>query len=425
MTALSGVHLVFETARPFLLALAIGLLMGIERERAQHDAPKHAPLGSRTFTLLALLGAVAAHLDDRVLAAMLAIFAGGIILAGYFRTRLGEDGSGIGVTTEVAAMVAFVLGYLAHREAELSVMLAVITIVVLALKPRIHEFARAGLTREEVTAAITFLVIAFVVLPLLPDRPVDRFGLLNPARLWLFLVVMTGISFGGYLAVRWLGPGIGLALAGLSAGLVSSTAATVVLSRKYRESGGPAAPAAAAIVLANVASAAAQVVIVAVTFPDMVPFILPVILAEVVVGALATAGALWLLGYKPRAGEFRLENPLSLRSSVLMAGVVGGVLILASAASRVYGTGGLYVTALLGGVASAHAVTLSAATLAKNGSVAQGDAVLAIVLGFSANLALKLPLAGWFGGRRLVLAVGPPLLAMTAAGLIAFSLLRS
>jgi uncharacterized membrane protein (DUF4010 family) len=414
---------VFETARPFLLALAIGLLMGIERERAQGDGPKHDPLGSRTFTLIALLGAVAAHLDDRVLAAIVSVFAGGIILAGYFRTRLGEDGSGIGVTTEIAAMVAFVLGYLARAEALLSIMLAVITIVVLALKPRIHQFARAGLTRQEVTAAITFLVIAFVVLPLLPDRPVDPFGLVNPARLWLFLVLMAGISFGGYLAVRWLGPGIGLALAGLSAGFVSSTAGTLVLSRKYREGGGPAAPAAAGIVLANVASAAAQIVIVAVNYPEMVQMALPVIGAEVVTGVVMTAGALWVLGHRPPAGEFRLENPLSLRSAALLAAIVGVVLILTSVASRFYGTGGLYVTSLLGGAASAHAVTLTASTLAKNGSVGVRDAVFAIVLGFAANLAVKLPLAGWVGGRRLLIAVSPPLIAMTVAGFIAFFLM--
>lgn len=410
----------FETARPFLLALALGLLMGIERERAQADAPTRDPLGSRTFTLLALLGAVAAHLQDRMLSSVLAVFAGAIILAGYFRTRLGEDGAGVGVTTEVAGMAAFVLGYLARNEPELAIMLTVITIVVLALKPRIHQFARAGLKPAEVTAALTFLVISFVVLPLLPDRPIDPWSVVNPARLWLLLVLIAGISFGGYLAVRWLGPGIGLALAGLSAGFVSSTVATLVLSRKYREGGGSAAPPAAGIVLANVASAAAQMVIVAVTYPEMMTVVLPILGVEILVGSVATAAALWILGQKPVAGEFRLENPLALRPTVLLAGALGLALVLISVAVRSYGSGGLYLTSVLGGTANAHAVTLAAATLAKNGSVPVRDAVLAILLGLGANLVSKLALAGWVGGRRLLIAVAPPLLAMVVAGFVAF-----
>lgn len=412
----------FETARPFLLALAIGLLIGIERERAQADAPTRDPLGSRTFTLLALLGAVAAHIEDRAIAVVLAVFAGAIILAGYFRTRLGEEGSGVGVTTEVAAMAAFVLGYLARREVVLSIMLAVITIVVLALKPRIHQFARSGLTKREVSAALTFLVIAFVVLPLLPDRYVDPWRLVNPARLWLLLVLITGISFGGYLAVRWFGPKLGLALAGLSAGLVSSTAATLVLSQKYREGRGMAGPLAMGIVLANVASAAAQLVVVAVIYPDMVPAVLPVVVAVTAVGVLATAAALWFIGQRGQAGALSLENPLAWRPTVLLAGVLGAVLIVTSAAARLFGTAGVLAAAVLGGATNVHAVTLAVSTLASAGALPVRVAVLAILLGFLANMAVKLILAGWAGGRRLLLAVAPPMLGMMAAGVVAFVL---
>src|SRR5262245_29546334 len=102
----------FETARPFLLAIAIGLLIGPERERAHADREVHDPLGSRTFTLLAMLGAVAAYLESPAMGIVLAAFAGAIIVAGYFRTPLGKDAIGVGATTEVAAMVTFTLGYL-------------------------------------------------------------------------------------------------------------------------------------------------------------------------------------------------------------------------------------------------------------------------------------------------------------------------
>lgn len=410
----------FETARPFLLALAIGLLIGIERERAQADAPTRDPLGSRTFTLLALLGAVAGHLEDRAIAVVLAVFAGAIILAGYFRTHLGEDASGVGVTTEVAAMATFVLGYLARHEGALSIMLAVITIVVLALKPRIHQFARAGLTPREVSAALTFLVIAFVVLPLLPDRTVDPWNLFNPARLWLLFVLIAGISFGGYLAVRWLGARIGLALAGLSAGLVSSTAATLVLARKQKEGGKSAGPAAAGIVLANVASAAAQVLVVAVIYPEMVSSVLPVVGAAMVVGALVTTAALWVMGPQAAKVSFSLENPLALRPTALFAGVLGLFLILTSAASRLFGSTGVLATAAIGGTTSVHAVTVAVSTLAASGELPVRKAVLAILLAFLSNMTVKLFLSGWVGGRRLLLAVTPPMVAMMLAGVLAY-----
>lgn len=414
----------FETARPFLLALAIGLLIGIERERAKQDVRTRDPLGSRTFTLLALLGAVAAHVDDRAIAVVLAVFAGAIVLAGYFRTRLGEDNAGVGVTTEVAAMAAFVLGYLARREPALAIMIAVITLVVLALKPRIHEFARTGLTQQEVSAAITFLVIAFVVLPLLPDRAVDPWRLVNPARLWLLLVAIAGISFGGYLAVRWLGPTVGLALAGLSAGFVSSTAATCALAQRFRVGDGAAAPPAAGIVLANVASASAQIVVAAVIYPAMVPALLPVIGAAVVVGVAATAGAIWLRGRGIEAGTFQVENPLALRPTVLFAAGLAAVLLVTSAASRAWGAAGVMTTAVLGGAASAHAVTLAVTTLARGGSLDIRDAVLAVLLGFLSNMTVKLALAGWVGGRRLLLVVAPPLAGMMVAGVLALLLTR-
>lgn len=410
----------FEAARPYLLALAIGLLIGIERERAQADSPTHDPLGSRTFTLLALLGAVAAHIEQVAVAAILASFAAAVILAGYFRTRLGPEGSGVGVTTEVAAMATFTLGYLARAEPALSVMLAVITIVVLALKPRIHQFAKAGISEKELTASLTFLVISFVILPLLPDRYVDPWNLINPARLWLIFVLIAGVSFGGYVAVRLLGPGKGLALAGFSAGLVSSTAATLALAHKCRENEGLAGPAATGIVLSNVASAAAQVLVVAIIYPEMVAPLMPVVGAPIALGLLGTAAAVVVIGPRARTAGIALENPLLLKPSLFLATVLGVVLVATSAAENVFGTRGVLVTAVLGGAANVHAVTLAVSTLAASATLEVHEAVLAVLVGFVSNMVVKLCLAAWVGGRRLFLAVAPPLLGMIAAGVLAY-----
>ena len=413
-------EVVFETARPFLLALALGLLIGIERERAQADSPAHDPLGSRTFTLLALLGAVAAHVEQASIAVVLAVFSGAIILAGYFRTRLGPEGSGVGVTTEVAAMATFVLGYLARHEPVLSIMLAVIMIVVLALKPRIHQFAKAGLKQKEVSAGLTFLVIAFVVLPLLPDRYVDPWELFNPARLWLMFVLIAGMSFAGYAGVRVLGPKRGLALAGLVAGLVSSTAATLALAHRSRAGEGLTGAAATGIVLANVVSAATQIAIVAVIYADMLPAVVPVIGAPVLIGLLGTAAAALFIGRGPEAGALSIGNPVAFRSSAMLGGVLAVVLVATSAAERWFGTAGVLVTAALGGSFNVRAVTLAVSNLAGTDQLVVRAAVLAILIAFVANMAVKLVLAGWVGGRKLLLVVAPPLLGMVAAAILAF-----
>jgi uncharacterized membrane protein (DUF4010 family) len=414
----------FETARPFLLALAIGLLIGLERERAQADHPVSDPLGSRTFTLLALLGAVAAHLEEAApaLTLALAIFAGAIILAGYFRSKLGPEAEGVGVTTEVAGMATFALGYLARREMTLSIMLAVITLAVLALKPRIHEFARAGLRQAEVSAALAFLVISFVVLPLLPDRYVDPWQVLNPARLWLLLVLISGMSFAGYIAVRMLGPERGLALAGLSGGLVSSTAAALALAQKSRSAGGLEGAAATGIVLATVSSAAVQLVVVGVIYPGMVPDAVPVIGAIVAVGAIGTVGALRVIGHTPASADFSFENPLSLRASAMLALALAGVLFVSSAAAHWLGAAGVLAVSALAGAGNVHGVSLAVANLAGTGTIPHREAVLAILVGFIANTFVKLAASGWVGGRRLALLVAPPMLAMIAAGVAAYAL---
>ncbi len=412
----------FETARPFLLALAIGLLIGLERERAQKDHPVSDPLGSRTFTLLALLGAVAAHVQEAAasLSLALAVFAGAVILAGYFRSKLGPGAEGVGVTTEVAAMATFTLGYLARREMTLSVMLAVITLAVLALKPRIHQFARAGIHQKELSAALVFLVIAFVVLPLLPDRTVDPWGLVNPARLWLLVVLISGISFGGYIAVRLLGPERGLAVAGFSAGLVSSTAASLALAEKSRGGNGLEVPAATGIVLATVASAAAQLVVVGVINPQLLGDAIPVIGAIVAVGVVGTAAALWLIGNRPASAEFGLENPLSLRASAMLAGALAAILLFSSIAQRIFGTAGVFFLSAVAGTANVHAVSLAVSTLAAGGSISMREAVLSILIAFLMNALVKLTLSGWVGGRRLAVVVAPPILAMMAAGTLAY-----
>jgi uncharacterized membrane protein (DUF4010 family) len=412
----------FETAKPFLLSLALGLMVGIERERAFSGENRRLPFGARTFALIAVLGTLAAHLGSAGVAVVFAAFVAAIAIAAYVRPPV--DGRyDSGTTTEFAAVLTFGVGWLAQGEPKLAAMIGVVVLSVLWLKPRIHAFAHEGLNDQEVSAALTFLVIALVVLPLLPDRSVDPWGIANPSKLWLLFVLIAGVGFAGYIAVRALGPTRGLATAGFFAGLVSSTAATFSLSRRARAQQEFAGPFATGIVLANVASAIAQVLIVAVADPELFRSAAILLGAPIAVGAIGTAAAVWVLarrdGGVPDA-TFRLANPLELKPALAMAAAFGVVLAVAAVAGRTFGASGVVVTAAIAGTNDVHAATLAAATLRAAGSIAPREALLAVLLAFVVNMIVKISIVGIVGGRTLLVRAAPPLAAMAAAAIASF-----
>ena len=412
----------FEIAKPFLLSLALGLLVGIERERAFSGENRHIPFGARTFALIALLGTLAAHLGNAGVGVVLAAFTALIAIAAYLRPPVGGRYDS-GTTTEVAAVITFGLGWLAHGEPRLAAMLGVIVVAVLWLKPRIHAFAHEGLNDQEVKAALTFLVIALVVLPLLPNRCVDPWDIANPSKLWLLFVLIAGVGFAGYIAVRALGPTRGLATAGFFARLVSSTAATLSLSQRAKAQPEFAGAFATGIVLANVASAIAQVLVVAVAAPGLVRHAAVLLGAPIVVGALGTLAAVRFLARGDRGAPdaaFRLANPLEIKPAVAMAAAFAGVLAVAAVAGRTFGAKGVIVTAGIAGTNDVHAATLAASTLAAAGSIAASDALLAILVAFVVNMIVKVTILGFAGGRRLLAICAPPLAAMAAAAIAAY-----
>lgn len=411
----------FEIAKPFLLSLALGLMVGIERERAFSAANRHLPFGARTLTLIALSGTLAAHLGNNGVAVVFAAFVAAIAVAAYLRPMAGAHDAG--TTTDVAAVITFGLGWLAHGEPRLAAMLGVVVVAVLWLKPKIHAFAHEGLNDKEVNAALTFLVIALVVLPLLPNRPIDPWGIANPAKLWLLFVLIAGVGFAGYIAVRALGPARGLAAAGFFAGFVSSTAATFSLSQRARTQEEFAVPFTTGIVLANVASASSLALIVAVTDPGLFGSTVYLLGAPIVigaVGAVAAAKILALLDRKAPDAAFALSNPLELGPALAMAAAFAVVLAVAAVAERLFGANGVVVTAAIAGTYDAHAATLAAATLSAAGSIPPREALLAILVAFVVNMAVKLAIVAVAGGRKLLVRVAPPLAAMAASAIAAF-----
>ncbi|MEO8894746.1 MAG: MgtC/SapB family protein, partial [Rhizomicrobium sp.] len=216
---MSGLAQVIENSAEWRLfvALAIGLLMGVERERHKQDGMEGTPEGLRSFALVSLLGGLAFQTGSAVVLGLAGFFTLLVVLASLWTgTRSSHS-----ITTEVALVIALVLGMLAQSRPGLAISASVVVVTVIASRAPLHRFVREYLTAQDLRDGLVFSVAAMVVLPLLPDRAVDPFGLVNPFALWRLAVVLMGLSALGYWAMRALGPQYGLPLSGFAGGFVS------------------------------------------------------------------------------------------------------------------------------------------------------------------------------------------------------------
>ncbi|TWP48448.1 MgtC/SapB family protein [Lentzea tibetensis] len=395
-------------------ALAIGLLLGVERE---HDTAGESvrPAGSRTFPLISLAGAVAAALSPVALGVGLGAVSA-LVVAWYWRSTRTEEADA-GATTEVAAIAAFLLGALAWQRPELAVPAGVVVAVLLAAKRPLHRFATNVVSNQDVKDAMTLFVVAFVVLPLLPNRPLGPYGVLNPARVWWLVVAVTLIGWAGYVAARALGQRWGLLVAGFAGGFVSGSATTAVMARKYRTVGMAALPGAVAV---NLATLIQVVAVTAVASPPVAVRLLPAAIAGALVVSLEVAWLVWRTE-TPEAvnSEPAVARPMSLRAALTLTLILVVFLVLTRAAADWLGGGGVVAAGALGGLADAHASAIAAASLAPQ-SISVSTAVFACGAALAANTVVKLVLATIAGGPRFALHLGAwllPVIAAVAAGM--------
>lgn len=216
---------IFTNLKPFLTGLLIGFVIGLERERAH--APETQPLGVRTFAFIGLLGAFAGAVASETIAVVLALFVCGGVLLGYTRSTRAEDSTDIGLTTEVAAVVVFGLGYIGVAESTAAYILAALTLGLLAGRKYLHSFTREKITQQEADAFVTLIVLGVAILPFLPAKPVDPWGIFVPLKLGTLLFLLALVQFLSYALLKVFGHKAGSILGGFLAGMASSTAAYV------------------------------------------------------------------------------------------------------------------------------------------------------------------------------------------------------
>lgn len=393
------------------VALGVGLLIGIERERRKGDGAGRGSAGLRTFALVALAGALAAMLGS----VALAVGGAFTVLAALAAWRRGTADDP-GLTTEFAMLVAFLLGVLAMREPALAAGTGVLVALLLATKTRLHRFVREALTEQELHDALLLAAAATIVLPLLPDRAVDPWQVLNPRRLWLLAVIVMAINAAGHVALRLLGTRWGLLLAGLAGGFASSTATTAAMGALARRDPPLATTAACAGALSSVSTVVQLALVVAVVSPALLARIAAPLAAAGVAILLFSARAVW----RDRAGTGDAQARIAGRAfeprhALVFVGVVAGVLLLAAAARQALGDAGLAVALALSGLADVHAAAVSAAQLVDARQAPLDLAATGLALAFAANTVAKAAVAFAVGGRRYGLRLLPGLALMVAA----------
>jgi uncharacterized membrane protein (DUF4010 family) len=409
----------FEVVWNFATALLIGAMLGIERERHRHDHDEQTIGGLRTFILFALIGALGGWLtmvleSPWILAAAL-VAALAPVLAGYVISARTQPDA-LGLTTELAAIAACLLGAMTTLGfRELAVGLGVAVAAILAYKQPLHG-AVYRLDREDVYAGLRLLIATFIVLPLLPDRPIDPWGALNPRSLWMLVLLISSMSLVGYVATRLLGAGRGIPLTGLTGGLVSSTAVTLAFSRQSRDAAYAAAiPAFASGILLAWGVMSVRVIIAVLVVNRA---LLPMLALPFGAMAAVTAAAAWWFRRRAatttRAEDVPLRNPFSLTSAVKFAAFFALVLLLVKLVETYASGRGMYFVAALAGTTDVDAITLSMAQYARTGSAIV--ATQAITIAALSNTVVKAAMVVGLGSPALRWPVLLSAIAVIAAG---------
>jgi uncharacterized membrane protein (DUF4010 family) len=393
-------------------ALAVGLLVGLQRQFAKQHDRDDLFAGARTFALFGLTGGLSAISatafgSPLVFAVGLAMI-GAVVTVGYLA---GLREGGFGLTTEVAAIVTFFAGALAGiGELRIATAVAVATTVLLASKPYTERFV-SNIDEADVKATLQFAVLVALILPVLPRDPIgpEPLDAASPFKVGLMVVFILGLSFLGYLLIKIVGPRRGIGLTGILGGLVSSTAVTLTMSERSKSSAGLIRALAMAVLLAWTIMYGRVLVEVGVVNADLLRDVwLPIGAGLVVTGGWAAFVSLRRASTVDDGADDgeQFSNPFSIGPAIQFGLLYGVVLIGSKALSTWLGDTGVYVGAIASGVADVDAITLSMAELSRgDGSVSDSTAANAIVLAAASNTIVKGGLV-WSisspGMRRLV-----------------------
>lgn len=420
------------------VGLMLGLLVGLQREVLEEKFFA----GIRTFALIGVFGTMCGLLVEffggwTVAAGFGAIIAlvciGHIseqncaatkkIKSGSEPAETGEEKPRLGITTEIAALLVYAIGaYLAKGSPAVGVAVGGSVAILLHWKEEIHGIVEQ-LGANDVRAILQFVLITFIILPVLPNQSYGPYGVFNPREIWMLVSLIVGISLSGYLVYKFLGAKLGILFGGLIGGTISSTATTVTYARRTREAPGADHMAAIVVVIASGVVFARLLVEISVVAPS---FVREAAIPIGLVGAFAFILGAVLFGISWRKNEMgampQQENPTQLKSALWFAAMYAFILLTVEATRNYLGNEWLTLAAILSGLADMDAITLSLSRMVQNEELEPGRGWRLILTAGISNLAFKGVMAAWLGSRsfgwRIILLFG--LIAAFAGAVILF-----
>ncbi|ORE90723.1 MgtC/SapB family protein [Aurantimonas sp. 22II-16-19i] len=401
------------------VSLSIGLLVGLERGWQTREEESHLrAAGLRTFALTGLLGGTCGAVSA-ALSAPLVIglgFLGFAVAFGAFHALEARATRNFSVTSVVAGLLTFLLGtYAIVGVIAVAAAGAVAMTLLLALRDPLHRWVQA-LSWTEIRAVLTLLAMTFLLLPILPDRTIDPWDVLNPARIWMLTIFIAALSFGGYVAIRAFGARLGILIASITGAMASSTATTLTLARLGRDRPQSAGLVSAGILIAGVVMAVRVAIVVGVIDAALLLSVAPEL---AVLAATLVTFAIVLL-FRNRASEkteIRLSNPLQLAAAIKMAAFIALILMASVLMRQVLGDSGILALAAVSGLTDVDAISISMAELASR-SGSRDVAGQAVLIAVGVNTAVKAAMALGIGRPS----VGIPVVVASALAVVAMAI---
>ena len=339
---------------PLAVALGIGLMLGVERERHKGRGPSRGPAGIRTFALVALLGGLAERVGDTAVVVVVGTFVGLMVVAGYLRAEEEDPG----ITTEVALMIAFLLGVLAQQDTSLAAGLGVAVALVLAYRERFHRIARETLSEEEIHDGLLMAAAALIVLPLLPDEGLGPNAAFNPLVVWRLVVIVMAVQGAGYVALRVIGPRYGLLLSGFISGFVSSAATVATMGGRAVAEPKLLRSAVGAAVASTVATVVLLAIVVGATSgATLRASALPLVLAGIAAAGYSAIVSARVIRARPPE-HFERGRAFDFKTALILAVTISLLLVVSAALNQALGRGGVTLSAAIAGFADSQSAAV-------------------------------------------------------------------
>ena len=396
--------------KSLLIAVILGFIIGLQRTMSNiyysHGEQKDSYFvaGSRTFALISLLGFLSGWLTKSapiIVSVVAFLVIGLIVLSYYLKAMLYKN---MGMTTQVAAIITYLLGLMVYLHLEqYAIFIGILMIILLEIKPRLQKIEQ-NITPADLNASILLLAMTFLLLPILPDEMIGPYKLFNPYKTWLMAVIIAAISFVGYIAIKILGNKRGVLLTGLFGGLVSSTAVSISLSQMYTTQKEYLNNFSAGIAMA------CTLMYIRVLFEAFVinqKLALTLLLPYTAASLSGLVFVYILYKHSKIDTAINLEdtdiakNPLQLSEAIkfgLLFGIIYGAINMVE---NHYGNIGVYIVSTLSGITDVDAITLSLSQLATDQKLTLQTSAAGIVIASATNSLVKLGIIFWMGGRAI------------------------